>query len=233
MDGRHSLSEPVQEMADPTKPPTPSAGNNPASPASPPSVSADSILTKHGSEKHDFAKFGALPPRPGAAPRGRPPKNGLPAQSSVPSAPVRVPPVAGGVAVATTADGLPRPPVDPVLVRKSVEVLVKGIDSLAVSVVTNKAAKILPHGEARLVGESVRCPAASVDMIATSVPLVMEKYGVTSEYMPEAVLLTGVTGWLAGVNAALKRIDFYIQEKEEREKVKVGPVETKPNAVAP
>lgn len=121
----------------------------------------------------------------------------------------------------STPDTLPRPAFDPIVVRKSVESVIDGVNVIAVGIVHTKASKVFPPGEARQLSEGVRCPAASRETLSMAIPALMEKWGWSSEYCPEIAVLGGLGGWLGGVGVVIKRIDHLIDKMEEEKKPKL------------
>lgn len=197
----------------------PGGGNSGSNPPGATPGQADRLLAQHGSDKHKFVAFGSLPPKPGSAPRGRPRKDGLPPGSILSTPAPRNPPLAHSVETQTTPDGLPRPRVDPGIIRRAVEAIITTVDNIVGSFIQRKAEKLVDKGEARLVAEAAKCAPENKTLIAHTLPPVLEKYGVNTDNLPEMGLLTGICAWVAGPFIAIQQLQKMIEEKEKREKL--------------
>lgn len=183
------------------------------------------MVAKHGG--NTASAWGAMPPKPGAAPRGRPRKDGLPAGSgggkpvapATPAAatPARVAPLPGVPPHAPTAPSYAPPPLDPALVARTVDSILGALDQVAISVVGAKARKVIDDDKAvAQVTDAVKLSSANRELIATNLPIVLSKHGVNSEHLPEFALVAGLGGYASGFVVAVQRLDRMAKDAEAR-----------------
>lgn len=209
-------------MADPTTTtgPAPGAGAGNPGAASPAGATAG-LVAKHGGDT--ARQWGSLPPKPGSAPRGRPRKDGRPPGSPpvVPAAPpvlpARVAPLPSVAPHAAPPPSYAPPPLDPALVARTLDSILGALDRVAVGVVTTKARRILDDDQAvREVGDAVKMSPANRELIATNLPIVLTKHGVSSEHLPEFALVAGLGGYATGLIEAVNRLEKMAKAAEAR-----------------
>lgn len=179
---------------------------------------ADRLLSQHGSDKHRFGDFGRLPPKPGSRPRGRPRQDGLPSGSILSESKARQQNLASPVETPPGGDGLPRPRVDPGIIRRAVEAIITTVDNVVAGFLQRKAEKLVSKSDARIVAESAKCTPENKALIAHTLPPVLEKYGFNTDTLPEVGLITGICAWVAAPLIAIQQLQKMIDEKEAREK---------------
>lgn len=100
---------------------------------------------------------------------------------------------------------------------RTVESILAALDQVAVGVVTGKARRILDDDKAvKEVGDAVKLSPANRELIATNLPIVLSKHGVSSEHLPEFALVAGIGGYATGLVTAVQRLERLARETEAR-----------------
>lgn len=82
---------------------------------------------------------------------------------------------------------------------------------------TGKARRILDDDRAvKEVGDAVKLSPANRELIATNLPIVLTKHGVSSEHLPEFALVAGLGGYATGLVTAVQRLEKLAKEAEAR-----------------
>jgi hypothetical protein len=184
-------------------------------------ASAESLAKKHGGLT--ASDIGRLPPKPGSAPRGRPRKDGLPAGSGA-TAPAKKPstrqsPLSSALPDEEQSGGYLPPPVDPGLVRRSLNSILGWGEKLSRTIFRSKVKQLTndPKDVERVVSK-IKFEDADKELVAENLPIVLEKYGVDSGYMPEIGLATGCIGMGCSFATAMTELNEMIAEKKAHEK---------------
>lgn len=130
-------------------------------------------------------------PATGRRPRGRPRKDGLPA-GSVPR-----PPDAGPVAPVEAPDDGGRPyVVDPGLVERLAKAAISGIEAWEQTQLFVRARVIFADdAAARALAAKAGPPPGCVDVMATALAEITQKYDLASQWTPEIALTVAVLTW--------------------------------------
>ena len=114
--------------------------------------------------------------------------------------------------------GYVAPPVDPALLARTVDSVLAALDSVAISVIESKARKVIDDPAAvRDVAQAVKLSPGNRELIATNVPIVFQKHGINSDYMPEMALCAGLAGYGSGFMVAVQKLDALIKAKEAKD----------------
>ncbi len=100
---------------------------------------------------------------------------------------------------------------------RTVESLLSALDSVAVSVISAKARQLIDdESQVKEVAGAVKLSQTNRDLIATNLPIVLQKHGVNSEHLPELALAAGFVGYGSGFMVAVQRLDALIKAKEAK-----------------
>lgn len=194
-------------MAEETLPGIDQAALAAATAVAPDSLTA-TILVKHAAgEKltpQECGKLGAYKRKASGAPVGRPRKDGSPAQPSGATAAAGRSPVAGLAPTEAGDGGLPVPPADPLLISRTVGVVLARMDQAAQTWVKKTVASAGGNDElAREYCAQAALPAESQSVIKDLSPIMAEGYGVNARNFPTMALLITVAGWLFGLGLVM------------------------------
>jgi hypothetical protein len=139
------------------------------------------------------------------------------APAAPPVLPARVAPLPSVAPHAAPPPSYAPPPLDPALVARTLDSILGALDRVAVGVVTTKARRILDDDQAvREVGDAVKMSPANRELIATNLPIVLTKHGVSSEHLPEFALVAGLGGYATGILEAVNRLEKMAKAAESR-----------------
>ena len=197
-----AVAKPVQ--------PTPAASPNDAAAAVAPDPITAEILRKHALHEtltpSERGKLGVHRARL-AGKLGRPPGSGggPGSRNAPPSAGLR--PLAPGLAAPSTVEALPRPPVDPALVRDFFASVLGLVDSVAQTWIETKAKGVNIDGPGQKAWrEAVALKEVPRRLMVDNSPAVVELLGVDAAHLPVAAFCSGLLAYVGCIWTAVSEL---------------------------
>lgn len=117
--------------------------------------------------------------------------------------------------------------------RRSIHSILGWVEKLGQSWFRGKIKPLVANaGEANKVVSKICIPEADRELISENLPIVLGKYGVSSAYMPEIGLATGLIGAGCGFLSAMAELNDLLAEKKRHDEKAAALQKEKTHAAA-